>query len=222
MATSTRPASGRPRNPEIDRAVLRATTAALKRTGYVHLSLEEVAREAGTSKPALYRRWPGRQQLVLAALGAQLGEVEPPDTGCILCDLDDCLKLFVRAFRSMPPGVLGPLFADCSADPRLRADFMTALFEPPREAVRRTLVRARAEGRLRDDVDLELVLDLIGSFVHYRVLFGHAPTTDAEVERAVRALLQGVGVDYSGLLEQSRRVKGDPKMHHLHRRGSSR
>ena len=206
----------RPRDSQIDAAVLDATLAALKRSGYGGLTLEEIARSAGTTKPAIYRRWPNRQRLVLAALGERLGRMRAPDTGCTLCDLDECLKVFVAAFRRMPPGVLGPLFADCAGDRELRGAFMTALFEPPRAAVKETLDRASARGDLRDDVDLGLVLDLIGSFVHYRALFGHAPTSDIEIERAVEVLLQGIATDYPELLEHSRRVGGDPKLHHLH------
>jgi AcrR family transcriptional regulator len=208
--------AGRPRNPEIDAAVLRATLAVLDELGYVRLTLEDVARRAGTTKPAIYRRWPSRQRLVLAALGRRLGGAKAPDTGCTLCDLDECLKVFVAAFRRMPPDVLGPLLADCAGDRELRAAFMTTLFEPPRAAVREALERAYARGDLRDEVDLELILDLIGSLVHYRALFGHAPTSDVEIERAVEALLRGIAIDYPSLLEHSRRVSGDPKLHHLH------
>jgi AcrR family transcriptional regulator len=207
---------GRPRNPEIDAAALAATLAVLDEVGYGRLALEEVARRAGTTKPAIYRRWPSRQQLVLAALGQRLGQVSAPDFNCTLCDIDECLKLFVAAFRRMPPDVIGPLFADCAGDRELRAAFMTTLFDPPRAAVRETLERAYARGDLRDDVDLELILDLIGSLVHYRALFGHARTTNAEIERAVEALLQGIATDYPRLLEHSRRVSANSKLHHLH------
>jgi AcrR family transcriptional regulator len=207
---------GRPRDPTIDASVLDATLAVLDESGYARLTLEAVARRAGTTKPAIYRRWPSRQRLVLAALGQRLGAARAPDTGCTLCDLDECLKVFVAAFRRMPPDVLGPLFADCAGDRELRAGFMATLFDPPRAAVGETLDRARARGDLRDDVDLDLVLDLIGSLVHYRALFGHARTTNAEIERAVEALLQGIATDYPSLLEHSRQVSGDPKLHRLH------
>jgi AcrR family transcriptional regulator len=208
--------SGRPRDPRIDAAVLDATVAALGRSGYGALTFEEVAREAGTTKPAIYRRWSSRPRLVLAALGRRLGSARAPDTGCTLCDLDECLKLFVASFRRIPPGVLGPLFADCAGDRDLRAAFMSTLFEPPRAAVKETLERARERGDLRADVEPELILDLIGSLVHYRALFGHAPTSDAEIERAVEALLQGIAADYPALLEHSRQTGGDPKLHALH------
>ena len=207
---------GRPRDTQIDAAVLEATLATLDDSGYGRLALEEVARRAGTTKPAIYRRWPNRQRLVLAALGQRLGDAQAPDTGCTLCDLDECLKLFVAAFRRMPPGVIGPLFADCAGDRELKAAFMTTLFDPPRAAVKETLDRAHARGDLREEVDRDRILDLIGSLVHYRTLFGHARTTDAEIERAVEALLQGIAADYPRLLDHSRRMSGTSELHHLH------
>ena len=210
------PQRGRPRDPRIDAAIQGATLDALDDVGYAGLMLEDVARRAGTTKPALYRRWSSRQRLVLAALARRLGEIRAPDTGCTLCDLDECLKLFVAAFRRLSPSVLGPLFADCSADEDLRAAFMAALFDPPRAAVKETLERAYERGDLRDDVDRELIVDLLGSLMHYRVLFGHAPTSDREIERVVESLLHGIAADYPALLEHSRRLSGDPKLHRLH------
>jgi AcrR family transcriptional regulator len=215
-ARQATPRAGRPRDPQIDAAVLRATLAVLDQSGYGRLTLEQVARRAGTTKPAIYRRWRGRQRLVLAALALRLGAARAPDTGCTLCDLDECLKVFVAAFGRMPPGVLGALYADCAGDRELRSAFMTTLFDPPRAAVKETLDRAHARGDLRDDVDRDLILDLLGSLIHYRALFGHAPTSDIEIERAVEALLQGIAADYEQLLEHSRRSGGDPKLHQLH------
>jgi AcrR family transcriptional regulator len=207
---------GRPRDPHIDAAVLDATLAVLDEWGYGRFTLEEVARRAGTTKPAIYRRWPARQGLVLAALGRRLGEVQAPDTACTMCDLADGIKVFVAAFQRMPPDLLGPLLADCAHDPDLRATFMTTLFDPPRAAVEQVLTRVLARGDLREDIDRDLILDLLGSLVHYRALFGHAPTCDAEIEHAVEALLRGIATDYPRLLEHALSMAGDPEIHHLH------
>lgn len=220
MPTAPEPAesarAGRPRNTRIDPAVLDATLAVLDESGYRRLALEEVARRAGTTKPAIYRRWPTRQHLVLAALAQRLGEAPVPDTGCTLCDLGECITVFVAAFCRMPPDVLGPLLADCATLPGLRAEFMTTLFAPPRAAVEQTLRRAIDRGDLRADLDLELTLDLLGSVVHYRALFGHAPITEAEIERAVETLLRGIATDYPALLEHSRQLAAVPETHQLH------
>jgi AcrR family transcriptional regulator len=208
--------AGRPRNMSIDVAVLDATDAVLDESGYRKFTLEEVARRAGTTKPAIRRRWRTRQHLVLAVLARRLGAVQAPDTDCTLCDLVDGINVFVAAFHRMPPNVLGPLLADCASEPQLREDFMAMLFDPPRVAVAHTLDRALARGDLRADIDRELILDLLGSLIHYRTLFAHAPTSDAEIERAVETLLQGIATDYPALLEHSRRQAGDPQTHRLH------
>lgn len=199
--------------------MLNATIDALADHGYAQLRLEDVARRAGTTKPAIRRRWPGRQRLVLAALGSRLSAVNPPDTGCTLCDLDECLNLFVAAFRLLPPDVLGPLLADCAADRELHAAFMTTLFEPPRAAVGRALQRAHRRGDLREDTDLAVVLDLIGSFVHYRILFGHAPIGERDIEQVVVGLMRGIATDYERLLEHSRGISAGSRLHHLHANG---
>jgi AcrR family transcriptional regulator len=196
--------TGRPRDPQIDAAVLEATLAVLDETGYGRLTIEEVARRAEATKPAIYRRWPTRQHLALAALATRLGESPVPDTGCTLCDLGEGIGVFLAAFRQIRPGVLGTLFADCAAVPELRDAFLATLFEPPRAAVGQMLERAVARGDLRADVDRGLVLDMLSSLVHYRALFGHAPTSDDEVARAVEALLSGIAVDYPQLVAHSR------------------
>lgn len=211
--------AGRPRNTRIDAAVLDAAFAVLHEAGYGRFSIEEVARRAGTTKPAIYRRWPTRHHLVLAALARRLGEVPVPDTGCTICDLGECLSLFLEAFRRIPPDAVGSLLADCAAQPDLRAEFMATLFDPPRAAVAQTLTRAIARGDLREDLDLRLAVDLLGSFVHYRVLFSHAPTDDTEIERAVETLLQGIAADYPRLLEHSRRRSATAPAHLLHSAG---
>lgn len=199
--------AGRPRDPSIDEAVLEATLRLLDEFGYAALTFEQVARRAGTTRPAIYRRWGGRARLALAALAVRLDVPEVPDSGCTLCDLNEGINLFVGVFRTIRPDVLGPLIADCAADPALHADFMATLFDPPRAAVARMLNRAAARGDLRDDIDRDLVLDLLGSLTHYRVLFGHAPISDAEVANAVEAILRGVAADYPALVEHSRRLE---------------
>lgn len=198
--------TGRPRDSQIDTAVLEATLAALDENGYSGLSIEDVARRAGTTRPAIYRRWPSRARLVLAALARRLDAPEPPDTGCTICDLGEGLNVFLADFRTIRPDVLGALFGDCAGDPELHDEFMTTLFEPPRTAVAHMLDRAIARGDLCADTDRDLVVDMLGSLVYYRALFGHAHLSAAETERAVETLLAGIATDYPALVEHSRQV----------------
>jgi AcrR family transcriptional regulator len=209
--------TGRPRDPQIDATVLEAALTVLDESGYGRLTIEEVARRAEATKPAIYRRWPTRQHLALAALASRIGESPVPDSGCTLCDLAEGIGIFLAAFRRIRPGVLAALFADCAADPELRNAFLSTLFDPPRAAVGQMLERAVARGDLRADIDRGLVLDMLSSVVHYRALFGHAPTTDHEVEQAVEALLSGIAVDYPRLVAHSRALTAEHnRAHHAH------
>jgi len=64
-----RPRSGltRRRGAELDRAILRAALDELAEAGYPGLTMDRVAKRAGTNKNAIYRRWPNRAALGLAA-----------------------------------------------------------------------------------------------------------------------------------------------------------
>lgn len=193
--------TGRPRDLTIDDAVLDATVEVLSHAGYARLTLEEVARRAGTTKPSIYRRWPSRQHLVLEALARRLdfAAVRMPDSGCVVCDLIGGVGVFSTVFRRVPPGVLGALLADCGGHPALHTACMSTLFEPPRHAVGALVDRAKARGDLRADLDRELAVDLLGSLVHYRAVFGHAPTDAATVTATVTTLLRGMAGDYDEL-----------------------
>lgn len=201
--------AGRPRDRQIDDAVITATLEVLNESGYSGLSFEEVARRAGTSRPAVYRRWSGRARLVLAAIAARLDVPTPPDTGCTLCDIGESFNVFLAAYRTLRPDVLSALHAECASDPELRARYLETVIEPARQAVGHTLDRAIARGDLRSDMDRELLLDLVGSLVHYRALFGRRHMSDDEAESAIETILRGAAVDYPALVEHSRTLNGE-------------
>ncbi len=214
-------ATGRPRDPQIDRAVLDATLAVLEEAGYPALSLEEVARRAGTSRPAIYRRWAGRAPLALAAIASRLDVPTPPDTGCTLCDLGEGFNIFLAAYRTIRPEVLSALYTECAPDERLREEYLATIVEPARVAVGRILDRAIAHGDLRAGTDREQLLDLVAALVHYRALFGRH-MSDEDAGRAIEMLLRGAAVDYEGLVAHSEGLelehRGDEGRHvHLDR-----
>jgi AcrR family transcriptional regulator len=85
---------GRRRGAELEEAVLDAAWAELLERGYPGLTLEGVARRAGTSRPVLYRRWPSRTALTTAALGRYMAQnpIVVPDLGSVR----DEIRLFLR------------------------------------------------------------------------------------------------------------------------------
>ena len=103
---------GRPRSTGIDDAVRAAAAEALDRDGYAGVVIEEVARRAGVSKTAVYRRWPNRRALTLVVLQDRLGRIEAPETGCTLCDVHEALVLVTEATCSLGAGTLAQLIAE--------------------------------------------------------------------------------------------------------------
>ena len=65
--------AGRPRNPDLDRALLAAAARQLGELGYARMSLESVASAAGTTVPSLRRRYRNKAELVAAVIGSRIG-----------------------------------------------------------------------------------------------------------------------------------------------------
>ncbi len=108
---------GRPRDKRIDSAVLRSTVELLAETGYADLSVDAIARRAGTSKPAIYRRWPSKAHLVHEAVFPISDATALPDTGSLAGDVREMVRrtaavLTTAAARAALPGLVGEMAAD--------------------------------------------------------------------------------------------------------------
>src|SRR5690348_11570636 len=79
----------RRRGAELEEALLEAAWQELVAVGYGRFTFEGVAARAGTSRPVIYRRWPQRSDLALAALRhfSRRDAVSVPDTGSLRNDL---------------------------------------------------------------------------------------------------------------------------------------
>ncbi|MDG3011559.1 TetR/AcrR family transcriptional regulator [Rhodococcus sp. D2-41] len=104
---------GRPRDPAIDDAALVATRELLAEVGWDRTTMVSIAERAGVGKPALYRRWPSKAQLVFEAVfdwterNPQIPTDLDPDAWVReLCH--NTLELFGRPeVRASLPGLLG-------------------------------------------------------------------------------------------------------------------
>ena len=101
---------GRPRDPELDRRITAAVLEVLGKEGYEALSFEAVARHCQSSKAALYRRWPSKRDMVLAAVkdGPARHTSAPLDRG--ECLRDDLLALVRRLTHTMSSADTGTAF----------------------------------------------------------------------------------------------------------------
>lgn len=89
VTKSPEPPRRRRHGEELEAALLTAAWDELAEVGYGRLTMETVARRAHTSEPVLYRRWPNKDELVLAALEHYRKQhpIAEPDTGTLRGDL---------------------------------------------------------------------------------------------------------------------------------------
>ncbi|MEW6345910.1 MAG: TetR/AcrR family transcriptional regulator [Pseudomonadota bacterium] len=86
--------AGRRRGTQLEDAILDAGWAELIERGYGGLTLEGVAKRAGTSRPVLYRRWPSRTALATAALARHFAQnpITVPDLGSVRDEISLLLR----------------------------------------------------------------------------------------------------------------------------------
>lgn len=117
-----RPGPTRRRGAELERAILRAAADELTESGYAGLTMDRVASRAGTNKNAIYRRWPNRAALGVAAyrqLAADSATL--PDTGELRGDVLELMRRANRTWSSPLGGILRALLAGAGDDPQLLA-----------------------------------------------------------------------------------------------------
>jgi len=150
-ATSPRTPARR-RGAALEQAILRAAMDELTETGYAGLTMERVARRAGTNKNAIYRRWPNRAALGIAAYqqfmvtGAQV-----PDTGELRGDVLELLRLANCGWSSPTGGILRALLAGARDDPQLLAQLQEQSADAGSAAWLTILARAASRGEVRPE-----------------------------------------------------------------------
>ncbi|MBD0672481.1 TetR/AcrR family transcriptional regulator [Streptomyces sp. CBMA156] len=101
----------RRRGAALEEAILRAAVEEITGAGYAGLTMDKVAARAGTNKNAIYRRWPNRLALGIAAY-KQLAKAAPlPDTGELRGDALELLRQANRHWSSPLGAVLRELLA---------------------------------------------------------------------------------------------------------------
>ena len=112
--------STRRRGEELERAILHAAADELREAGYPGMTMDRVAARAGTNKNAIYRRWPHRAALGIAAYRHLSDAVMPnPDTGTLRGDALEMLRRANETWSSPHGAILRGLLAAAADDPAL-------------------------------------------------------------------------------------------------------
>ena len=147
--TTRKRGPGRPRNQDYDGVILDAAMGILAEDGYQGLTIDGVAARAKVGRPTIYRRWPSKPALVVAALARSTGLAPAPDTGTVRGDLlavqrHQVALMNSAGWRRITPG----LTADLAADPELARTYLEEYIAPRRRSVWDALDRGIARGEL--------------------------------------------------------------------------
>ena len=184
---------GRPRDARADEAIVEAVIDLLAEVGFAGLTIDAVAARAGVGKATIYRRWEGKEQLVLDALSTEQMKAEVPDTGSLRTDL---LAYYLPlaepdaqqgAIRLMPA-----LAAQAAADEQI-AEHLRGFVTDRRAPVGTMIERARGRGEVAPDVDAELAIDLLVGPISYRLYFSGLPVDRPLVEDLVDRVVRAIG-----------------------------
>jgi AcrR family transcriptional regulator len=198
--TDTTSRRGRPRSERARRAILEAAAEMLLDQGGGQVSMDAVADRAGVSKATIYRWWLSKEWLALDALLEWASAVSRPrDTGTLRGDLLALVRPWVREVRRRQFGrVIAELITEAQSDPEFAAEYRRHFLDPRREAMRAAFTRAVDRGEARDDVDIEVALDLVYGPLYHRLLDGHAPLTERFAQQVVDLALRGILHDRDG------------------------
>ncbi|MFI6389690.1 TetR/AcrR family transcriptional regulator [Nonomuraea sp. NPDC050540] len=140
----------RRRGEALHAAIFQATLDELAEVGYAKLTMERVAERARTGKASLYRRWPTRLELVMAAVYSVLPDPsDVADTGSLRGDLLAVLRHTAAALDGAPGeamrGLLSEALGDRGRGAALRENSQGAGRRMMHEVVRRAVERGEVE-----------------------------------------------------------------------------
>lgn len=169
--------------------LLAATLDVLRETGYGRLTIDAVVARARASKTTVYRRWPSKSALVVAAFTEAAKAIPTrPDTGTLRGDLVAILDGLITELRSLG-GVVTELVSEVQRNPELAEAMRGTFVRARRDAMAEVYAAARERGEIPADTDVELLLTLGPAVLFFRMLFLGEPVDSAFVHRIVDGIV---------------------------------
>ncbi|MEU6883357.1 TetR/AcrR family transcriptional regulator [Streptomyces sp. NPDC046712] len=184
---------GRPREERVTAAVLSAVVEMVHEQGIGAVTMDAVAARAGVSKPAIYRRWPTKQDLIIAAAETRIGILSVPDLGDFRAELRFVLTARLEAYRlpgtdRLIAGLIGAA-AETGAGRGQYAEYTERITSE----TRRILERGIARGDVSPDTDVRAATTLVAAPLIFR-LIGEQDMPDARfVDNLVDLVARAVG-----------------------------
>lgn len=197
---ASRATGGRPRSAAADAAILAATREALVDLGWSKLTLGDVATRAGVAKTTLYRRWAGKNELVVDAVAELFDELRLPDRGSLAADIEGVVLQFA-AILARPEARSGlmAVIAESTRDEALRERIRASIVDRQKRLVLEGRARAQTRGELPPEPDpaaasrtVDLIFDVVAGAVVHRTLISSGAVDEPWVRDFTALLVRGL------------------------------
>jgi AcrR family transcriptional regulator len=173
-------ALGCSRSAAREHAICDAALALLAEVGYDRMSMDAVAARARASKATIYRRWPGKEELVLEAVRSRVADiVEPPDTGSLRGDIIATLRLMVEGMGGQDAALMAGVLRAMRSAPELADCVRTQVLEHKRYIGRALVERAVARGELATGANPDVWHEVAPALMFFRIIVADLPVDDA-------------------------------------------
>ncbi|GAA2211591.1 TetR/AcrR family transcriptional regulator [Nonomuraea monospora] len=184
-------------------AIIEAALELCAEHGYGHVTVEAIAARAKVSKKTIYRWWPSKGAVVLDALDETVNPaIAFPDTGDLRADLEAQMWGLLHGVMTEPRTgrALTGLIADTQHDPDLARSLNDDLIRPRADEARARLTKAKTDGQIDPDADLDLALELLYGPVYYRLLLHQGDLhTRAELGKLIDHVLSALAPEGKAL-----------------------
>jgi AcrR family transcriptional regulator len=184
---------GRPRSERAEHAIIDATLELFAERGAEGVCVEAVAARAGVGKATVYRRWHGKEDLLLDALGSLKSPLPSPRGVSVREDL--IALLTVMGEDTADPRRTRQytlLLGEGEKYPRLMARYTETIIEPRRNVIRSVLRHGIETGELRPDTDVEIAMLTLTGAALARGKYEPIPRNQEFAERIVDSMLLGL------------------------------
>lgn len=198
-APARKPGAGRRRDPSIDDRLRQAARTLYAREGWAGFHFEGVARAAGTSKDAVYRRYPDAQTLLLDALSDQSAPALAGDGPIEKALVKYACDVF--AYFASGDGYANlRVHIDGGQYPNVLQQYRSRVVEPQIVQAVAVLEKARLDGELHPDVSPQAVVEALGGAVMVHALASSPcpadtgaldPSTRRQLTMFVQQILHG-------------------------------
>jgi len=184
---------GRPRDEAARRRILQAALDLMDETAFTQVTMEAIAERATASKTTVYRWWPNKAQLAIEAFREAVApELPLRDTGSLRNDLTMQMQNFARVLSGRGGRMLRSFLVAARCDPEVAEAFRSIWSDPRRAEAKSMLRQKQATGQLRQDADLDLVIDSLYGPLYYRFLVKNELPSQKYAESLAALVIQGL------------------------------